>query len=166
VVLDAFCGAGGNAIGFARAGKRVIAVEMDSQRLDMARTNARAFGVEERIQFVLGDAVKVLTNPSYQFDCVFFDPPWGGPDYPKEANSFSWCHFADGNLDGARMVNDAAASGCCRRMISRVPRSFDLRELTSPEITAGPFDVQLQRKVDASGKGSYWVLHFTIQGVA
>jgi trimethylguanosine synthase len=159
-VFDAFCGAGGNAIGFARSGKRVIAVEMDLARLDMARMNAKAFGVEDRIEFIHGDARKELMSASHQFDCVFFDPPWGGSDYPKTAHSFSWDHFGDSHLSIPELLNTAAATGCCRRVICKVPRSFDLRELTSPDLRA--FDVQLQRKSDARGNESYWVLHLTI----
>ncbi|MFI5308607.1 MAG: methyltransferase domain-containing protein, partial [Polyangiales bacterium] len=55
-VLDACCGAGGNAIGFARAGCAVVAVEQDEARLAMAEHNARLYGVASQIRFVAGDA--------------------------------------------------------------------------------------------------------------
>ena len=42
-VLDAFCGIGGSAIGFARCGKRVIAVDIDRDRLSMAKRNAEIY---------------------------------------------------------------------------------------------------------------------------
>ena len=35
VVLDAFCGAGGNSIAFAKAGYKVIACDTDSEKLKM-----------------------------------------------------------------------------------------------------------------------------------
>jgi predicted RNA methylase len=74
-VLDAACGAGGNAIGFARAGCRVTAIERDAARLEMARANARVYGVQDRIRFVAGDAQQLV--PELPADLLFVDPPWG-----------------------------------------------------------------------------------------
>jgi predicted RNA methylase len=74
-VLDATCGAGGNAIGFARAGCRVTAVELDPKRLAMARSNARVYRVGDRIRFITGDALEIV--PGVAADLLFIDPPWG-----------------------------------------------------------------------------------------
>lgn len=74
-VLDACCGAGGNAIGFARAGCRVTAIELDPARLELARHNAQLYGVAERIEFRAGDARVLL--PTLDADLLFLDPPWG-----------------------------------------------------------------------------------------
>jgi SAM-dependent methyltransferase len=79
-VLDACCGAGGNAIGFARAGCRVTAIELAPERLALAQWNARVYGVEPRIRFVAGDARELV--PGIAADLLFVDPPWGG-DYDK-----------------------------------------------------------------------------------
>lgn len=79
-VFDAGCGAGGNAIGFARAGCKVTAVDRDRQRLESARHNAAVYGVSGRIQFAHGDAAQWAA--SVQADLLFVDPPWGR-DYDK-----------------------------------------------------------------------------------
>lgn len=72
-VVDATCGAGGNAIGFARAGCAVVAVDSDAARLADARHNARVYGVEARIRFVHGRAERLGLHG----DVLFVDPPWG-----------------------------------------------------------------------------------------
>lgn len=77
-VTDLGCGCGGNAIGFARAGCRVRAVERDASRLALARHNAQLYGVHERIEFVQADALSVPVD-----DLAFVDPPWGG-EYDKQ----------------------------------------------------------------------------------
>lgn len=74
-VLDAGCGAGGNAIGFARAGCTVTAIELDPARLERARHNAGLYGVAERIRFLGGDACALV--PGLDADLLFVDPPWG-----------------------------------------------------------------------------------------
>lgn len=80
-VIDACAGAGGNAIGFARAGSMVVAIEIDENRLAMARHNATLYGVADRIEFIVGDACRLL--PQLDADLLFIDPPWGGR-YSKE----------------------------------------------------------------------------------
>ncbi|KAM4552063.1 trimethylguanosine synthase [Odontesthes bonariensis] len=79
LVIDAFCGVGGNAIQFALTGKRVLAIDIDAVRLDMARHNAAVYGVAERMDFVQGDFLQLA--PRLRGDVVFLSPPWGGPDY-------------------------------------------------------------------------------------
>lgn len=80
-VIDACAGAGGNAIGFARAGCPVVAIEIDQSRLAMARHNAKIYGVADRIEFVCGDAREIV--PKHKADLLFIDPPWG-ERYNKE----------------------------------------------------------------------------------
>lgn len=84
-VLDPMCGAGGNAIAFARAGLRVIAADVEPTHLDLARRNARVYGVHERCTFIGGDGTDVLRV--HEADLVFLDPPWtaaGDQTPPKD----------------------------------------------------------------------------------
>lgn len=75
LVLDAGAGAGGSAIGFARAGLRVLAVERDASRLGLLRHNARVYGVADRIEARVGDAVEAAASLHAQV--LHVDPPWG-----------------------------------------------------------------------------------------
>lgn len=73
-VIDACCGAGGNAIGFARAGLRVVAIEPDAERLAAARHNARVYGVSDQIELIEGDAREHLA--AHPAALWFLDVPW------------------------------------------------------------------------------------------
>lgn len=79
VVVDAFCGVGGNTIQFALTGKKVIAIDIDPVKIDLARNNAEVYGIADKIEFICGDFL--LLAPSLKADVVFLSPPWGGPDY-------------------------------------------------------------------------------------
>lgn len=79
IVIDAFCGVGGNTIQFALTGKRVIAIDIDPVKIDLARNNAEVYGVADKIEFICGDFL--LLAPCVKADVVFLSPPWGGPDY-------------------------------------------------------------------------------------
>lgn len=119
-VLDAFCGVGGSAIGFARAGKRVLAVDTNAERIDMARHNAKLYGVEAQIDFVVGDCRALLESGS--FDSVYLDPQWGGPDY-YSLTSFTLAHFAPNGLE---LLN--AAFSRTGNVAITIPKNFEWRE--------------------------------------
>ncbi|KAJ3109058.1 Trimethylguanosine synthase [Phlyctochytrium planicorne] len=82
IIVDAFCGMGGNAIQFAKYCKKVIAVDIDPIKLQCAKHNASIYGVEDKIEFVEGDFFELAE--SLEADVVFLSPPWGGPEYLKE----------------------------------------------------------------------------------
>jgi len=88
-IVDAFCGAGGNAIAFARMPwcTQVIALDTDPRRLDQARHNAGIYGVQDRIRFVLGDFFEqVPALAEAGADACFLDPPWdAGADMATRA---------------------------------------------------------------------------------
>ena len=99
VVIDAFTGAGANAIQLARQCQRVIAIDILPTRVALAAHNARVYGVADRIEFIVGDFLKLaprcvtravwgvlvsrLSKPCtpnrLRADVVFLSPPWGGP---------------------------------------------------------------------------------------
>ncbi|KAH9498364.1 hypothetical protein Btru_008095 [Bulinus truncatus] len=79
VIVDGFCGAGGNAIQFAYTCNKVVAIDIDKTKLELARHNAEVYGVADRIEFIHGDYLQLA--PSLKADVVFLSPPWGGPEY-------------------------------------------------------------------------------------
>ncbi|KRX75015.1 Trimethylguanosine synthase [Trichinella sp. T6] len=78
-VVDAFCGAGSNAIHFSLAGLKVTAVDIDPEKIKLAKHNAAIYGVQDSIEFLCADFLKIYKNLSADF--VFLSPPWGGPEY-------------------------------------------------------------------------------------
>lgn len=57
----------------------VIAIDIDPEKLNLARNNAEVYGVADQIEFVCGDFMVLAAD--LQADVVFLSPPWGGPDY-------------------------------------------------------------------------------------
>lgn len=120
-ILDPFCGAGGNTIQFALAANgggeadgppvKIIAIDLDPVKVEMARHNARIYGVPEgQIVWLVGDALHFMRDwvqahsPSEgsgsgtskraqsgawagqehaEIDVVFLSPPWGGVAYQE-----------------------------------------------------------------------------------
>lgn len=120
-VIDAGCGAGGNAIGFARAGCRVLAIERDANRLADARHNAKIYGVADKIEFMLGDALVLAAQRAETESILFLDPPWG-VDWSREGVS----------LDAFPLVQQVIEKELPRqfwRTVVKLPPSFRVREV-------------------------------------
>lgn len=80
-VLDGTCGVGALAIAAARRGCSVVACDLDGPRLEMARHNARIYGVE--LDLRCADVLDILRSDG-PFDALILDPPWGGRDYDRQ----------------------------------------------------------------------------------
>lgn len=75
--MDGFCGVGGNAIQFAFTCERVIAIDIDPVKIELARHNARVYGVEDRIQFIVGDFFQVAFRTHFSlFLDIYHRPPF------------------------------------------------------------------------------------------
>jgi SAM-dependent methyltransferase len=70
-VADLCCGIGGDALAFAAAGIRVLAVDRDPVTCAVLRANAAALGLEELIRVECGDVTGVSLEGC---DAVFLDP--------------------------------------------------------------------------------------------
>ena len=77
-VLDTFSYTGSLGLAAARRGARVIVVEQHEPFLQLAKENARLNGVEDRMEFVAGDAFYWLaaeTQAQARYDWITLDPP-------------------------------------------------------------------------------------------
>ena len=53
-ILDGYCGIGGNSIQFAKIFHKVIAIDIDPIKIEAAKNNAKIYGVEDKIEFIVG----------------------------------------------------------------------------------------------------------------
>jgi predicted RNA methylase len=132
-VLDLFCGAGGNAIQFALHSLQVVTFDIMRRSVDMAKENARIYGVADRIDFVVGDAVQCINSVSA--DIIYLSPPWGGPSYQ---NQVSHLHsLCVSNINGLQLLQKALQ--ITHNVVYYLPRNLNLDDLMSLGI---PFQVE------------------------
>ena len=140
VIVDAFCGTGGNVIQFAKTCHRVIAIDIDPLKIAMAKHNARIYGVEERIEFICGDSLSIL--PTIKADIVFLSPPWGGPEY-LDAPEFDIGTMFVGKMEGVGLFE--LASKACPNVAYFLPRTTKVDQLAQLGAT--------HRRMHGSGGG-------------
>ncbi|KAK8849615.1 hypothetical protein IAR55_004950 [Kwoniella newhampshirensis] len=151
LIVDAFCGVGGNAIEFAKTCERVIAIDNDLIRLKLARHNALHYGVADRIEFIHGDFTDFARTYAARdrkdiIDVVFLSPPWGGIDY-LNTPSPSFPLSAILPIHGAALFN--LTSTLTPNIAYYLPRNVDMQEVGA---LARPLDA-----IDAVGRKREWV---------
>lgn len=80
LVTDATACIGGNTYSFAQSYDKVLAFEKDEGRFKLLQHNLAALGVQN-VEMRCGDAWDLCIQQNQ--DCIFIDPPWGGPEYKK-----------------------------------------------------------------------------------
>ncbi|XP_039127147.1 trimethylguanosine synthase-like isoform X3 [Dioscorea cayenensis subsp. rotundata] len=131
-VVDCFAGVGGNSIQFAFKSNHVIAIDIDSQRIDYAQHNAAIYGVSDKIDFINADFFQIAH--CLKGDSVFLSPPWGGPDYAKVQK-----------YDMETMLKPHTgsflfkiASKMAPKVVMFLPRNVDLNQLAELALSATP----------------------------
>ncbi|KAJ6171327.1 RNA methylase family protein [Penicillium chermesinum] len=129
ILVDAFAGAGGNTIAFAKTGhwKRVYAIEKDSATLQCAKHNAKIYGVANKITWFEGDCFEILRNVLKDlspYSVIFASPPWGGPGYRSD-EVFNLSTMEPYSLD--KIYKEYSLF--TEHMALYLPRSSDVRQL-------------------------------------
>lgn len=86
--------------------------------------NAAIYGVENHIEFILGDAMKVL--PTLKADAVFLSPPWGGPQY-QASDTFDLHSMIPAPLSAVDMFR--AARKVTPNVVFFLPRNVDFAQV-------------------------------------
>jgi 16S rRNA (guanine966-N2)-methyltransferase len=83
-VLDVFAGSGALAIeALSRGARRAVLLERDAQALRVIRRNLEALSLTTRAEALHADARQwVLKHPVREFEILFLDPPYAGPEGP------------------------------------------------------------------------------------
>ena len=135
LLIDAFCGVGGNAIQFAFTCERVIAIDIDPVKIALAQHNATVYGVKNRIEFIVGDYMQLI--PHLKADVVFLSPPWGGPNYTK-AEVFDVKSMI--TLDGVRVFQETKT--ITDKIAYFMPRNVNVEQLSSLAGPGGKMEIE------------------------
>jgi len=82
IITDANGGIGGDAILFTKLFKFVNIVEIDKLHTKVINNNLKCYNRNNYIVYN-SNVLDLLKNNKINQDIIYFDPPWGGPDYKK-----------------------------------------------------------------------------------
>jgi 16S rRNA G966 N2-methylase RsmD len=134
LIVDATACNGGDTVSFAQSFGHVIAFEKDPINFRALTANIKSFG--DRVVAHNADFTTSyhLAAPS---PIVYFDPPWGGPDYKHNSNL--WLRIEGYDMaDMSEIVFDNMGA---RLVVLKLPSNFDFARLRKRLADAFSVDV-------------------------
>ncbi|HEX2387266.1 MAG TPA: peptide chain release factor N(5)-glutamine methyltransferase [Candidatus Binatia bacterium] len=130
-ILELGTGSGAIAVALAKEipGAQIVATDISTDALKVARENARRHGVENRISFVAGDLFDAVAQMT--FDAIASNPPYirdaDIAALPRDVRGFEPLISLDGGADGMDFY---------RRIAREAPRYLNARGFIAVEIGA------------------------------
>jgi len=116
-IMDATSGIGGNSISFGTFFTDVISIELDPVRFKLLKENIELRNLKN---ILINGTFMNYTNMNY--DLIFLDPPWGGPNYKYEKK-------INLNLDGIKIREVTKyLKNKDKIIVWKLPFNYDLNE--------------------------------------
>lgn len=108
----------------------MIAIDIDPDKIWMAKRNAQIYGVADKIEFHVGNFFS-MPHDKFNVDAIFMSPPWGGPSYLNE-ESFSLKSMCMKNGGGTRILK--LAKLITSNIAIHLPKTTNIREVSSDRL--------------------------------
>ena len=127
VITDATSNVGGNTISFYKNNiGRVNSVEVDRLTCDCLKNNLRVFGYTTKNVYC-DSYLDIYMQLKLNQDCVFFDPPWGGPSYKDEENLSLFL----AKIDIKYLIRNLLDYDKAKLIVVKVPGNYNFDDLES-----------------------------------
>lgn len=121
IITDANGGIGGDSILFTKLFKFVNVVELDILHSKVINNNLKIY---KRINYTVynNNVLKLLSKNIIQQDIIYFDPPWGGPEYKK----YNVLELYLDKVPFSEIVNNYILSNT---IICKLPKNYNIKLL-------------------------------------
>lgn len=127
VITEMTAGVGGNVLNFAEYFKYVNAIEIDKIRYKYLNDNIKLYEYNN-INCYNNNSLDLLINDDDIFqDIIFFDPPWGGPDYKMYKNLR--LNFNDLSIENICKILFQRKSN--KMIVMKLPNNYDFDYLNN-----------------------------------
>ena len=123
-VLDGTAHVGGFSLNWATAHPthKIDSVELNKNTYDALVYNIRALNLEKQIQPIHADVNQIIRAASEaQFDFVYLDAEWGGPEYKRHTDM----HLFLGDRDVSLVVQELLQRKITSIVFLKVPNNYD-----------------------------------------
>jgi hypothetical protein len=103
---------------------KITAVEIDEFTFTRLKNNTKKLGLDEQVNVVNADVTNFINNAD-QYDFVYIDPPWGGPNYKFKKGLMLYL----GDKSIVEFVLDIFNKKITKYVFIKVPINFDFQSL-------------------------------------
>ncbi|MDD4901524.1 MAG: methyltransferase domain-containing protein [Patescibacteria group bacterium] len=125
--VELCCAVGMLAIQLAKKMNKVTAVDIDRSRIDDAKKNAKLYGVDNKINFIVGDVLDENLLKNLSAEVAILDPDWriiSGTEKSAHATTL------DDTRPSLREMFDLTKRYITPNIVSRVPKNFTFETLS------------------------------------
>ena len=140
-ILDATAHVGCDTINFrSRFGANCISIEIDPIAYECLVQNQKTFTKEqlkttrsgmdysfEENYSINCNCIEFIQGFKKQVDFVYFDPPWGGPNYWRQKDMMLYLDYKERKYPIYTIVNNVFKEGFTKTVIVKTPRNFNIR---------------------------------------
>lgn len=120
IITDGTANMGGTTLAFTKYFNKVNAVEIIKLHCDILKNNLKVYQVDKKVDIYCMDYLDI--GDKLDQDVVFFDPPWGGPNYKEHL-------VLDLYLDGIS-ISEIVKALIPKTMVAiRVPYNYDFKKI-------------------------------------
>lgn len=124
--IEFCCAVGMSAIQLAKKMNKVIAVDTNQDRINDAKKNAILYGVEDKIEFIIGNAVDHNLLKNLSAEVVVLDPDWSSKGTEKSVHVDS----IDSTQPSMREMFNLTKRYITPNIVIRIPKNFTFDTLS------------------------------------
>ena len=128
VVADMTANVGGNVLNFCKYYGHVYAFELQWLNYLILQNNIRVAKFQDKCTVIHGDCLQFVDK--YQFDIIFFDPPWGGVNYKEQTSVDLYL----GEKSMVDIVIELLAKNLSKLIAIKVPYDYNFTGLKEADI--------------------------------
>lgn len=99
---------------------KVIGVDIDENRIKMARKNAKLYGVSDKVLFIKGNVLDIKLLKTIKVDIALLDPGWSA----RAMDRTSHAHDIDSTQPSLRKMFNLTNKYITSNIVARVPATF------------------------------------------
>lgn len=118
--IELCCAVGMTAIQLAKKIGKVTAIDINPIKIDDAKQNAKLYGVEDKIEFIVGNVLNHNLLKNLQAEVAILDPDWSAEGTEKSAH----VNDIDGTQPNMREMFNLTKRYITSNIVIRVPKNF------------------------------------------
>lgn len=124
--VELCCAVGMLAIQLSKKINKIIAVDVDQNRINDARKNATLYGVKNKIEFIVGDVLNHNLLKNLSAEVAIIDPDWSAEGTKKSVH----VNNIDSTQPSMREMFNLTKRYITPNIVSRVPKNFTFDTLS------------------------------------
>ena len=127
-IIDATAHVGFDTINFVTSfGVKCFSVEVNKEAHELLCSNILELGLQDSVKTVHMNCLDFIDTVALCVDFIYFDPPWGGPDYWKQKKMMLYLEYGKNKkIPMYDVINNVFKKNIAKQVLFKTPSNFDM----------------------------------------